>query len=188
MDRQGHASSNYSDSSFHFLQGIKDDTHYTVLVSSFSFPLQFPSLLITIMSARKRSLRSNGAVKTTEKEDYPKTDYSRWRLLDVRGRQTWHYLNTDAEMKKWPQNIADRYHLGLETVRILFSSSNGLTADILRISPICHHPKDHLTAPKMATLSICINSLSLETGAVDMMGQCSCCRAWSSHCISPTCL
>jgi lanosterol synthase len=45
-----------------------------------------------------------------------KTDYSRWRLLDERGRQTWQYLRTDEEVKKWPQSVADKYHLGLPTV------------------------------------------------------------------------
>jgi lanosterol synthase len=45
-----------------------------------------------------------------------KTDYSRWRLLDENGRQTWHYLKSDEEVKKWPQSDADKYHLGLETV------------------------------------------------------------------------
>ncbi|KAK4948501.1 hypothetical protein LTR28_007429, partial [Elasticomyces elasticus] len=49
-----------------------------------------------------------------EAED-EKTDYSRWRLLDERGRQTWHYLRTDEEVRKWPQSIADKYHLGLPT-------------------------------------------------------------------------
>ncbi|KAF2095931.1 oxidosqualene:lanosterol cyclase-like protein [Rhizodiscina lignyota] len=44
-----------------------------------------------------------------------KTDYSRWRLRDDRGRQTWHYLDSDEECKEWPQSIADRYMLGLET-------------------------------------------------------------------------
>ncbi|KAN0078765.1 Terpenoid cyclases/protein prenyltransferase alpha-alpha toroid [Elaphomyces granulatus] len=44
-----------------------------------------------------------------------KTDYSRWRLLDARGRQTWHYLESDEENERWPQSIADRYHMGLPT-------------------------------------------------------------------------
>lgn len=48
-----------------------------------------------------------------------KTDYSRWRLLDEAGRQTWVYLATDDEVKKWPQSIADKFHLGLPTVRTL---------------------------------------------------------------------
>lgn len=50
----------------------------------------------------------------------PKTDYSRWRLLDDDGRQTWHYLESDEENAKWPQTVADKYFLGLPTV--LFSN------------------------------------------------------------------
>lgn len=45
-----------------------------------------------------------------------RTDYSRWRLLDERGRQTWHYLETDKEVEGWPQSTADKYFLGLSTV------------------------------------------------------------------------
>jgi lanosterol synthase len=45
-----------------------------------------------------------------------RTDYSRWRLLDEKGRQTWHYLEDDEEVKNWPQSIADKYFLGLPTV------------------------------------------------------------------------
>lgn len=43
------------------------------------------------------------------------TDRSRWRLLDEQGRHTWHYLETDEQIKAWPQSIADKYHQGLET-------------------------------------------------------------------------
>ncbi|KAI9828342.1 MAG: Lanosterol synthase (Oxidosqualene--lanosterol cyclase) [Thelocarpon impressellum] len=43
-----------------------------------------------------------------------KTDYTRWRLLDERGRQTWHYL-TPEEAEEWPQTVADKYHLGMAT-------------------------------------------------------------------------
>jgi hypothetical protein len=46
-----------------------------------------------------------------------KTDYSRWRLLDERGRQTWEYLESSEAAQKWPQSTADKYHLGLATVR-----------------------------------------------------------------------
>ncbi|MCJ1434287.1 Lanosterol synthase (Oxidosqualene--lanosterol cyclase) [Xylographa pallens] len=42
-----------------------------------------------------------------------KTDLNRWRLLDEEGRQTWHYLESEDEIKEWPQSIADRHHLGL---------------------------------------------------------------------------
>ncbi|PSN75369.1 lanosterol synthase [Corynespora cassiicola Philippines] len=44
-----------------------------------------------------------------------KTDYSRWRLHDDRGCQIWHYLETDEEVKAWPQTTADKYFLGLDT-------------------------------------------------------------------------
>jgi hypothetical protein len=43
----------------------------------------------------------------------PFTDYSRWRLLvDDGGRQTWHYLRSDEECEKWPQNEVDKYWTG----------------------------------------------------------------------------
>lgn len=44
------------------------------------------------------------------------TDIERWRLLDERGQQTWHYLETDEQVNDWPQSAADRYHLGLPLV------------------------------------------------------------------------
>lgn len=44
------------------------------------------------------------------------TDPERWRLLDEQGRQTWHYLRTDDEIKKWPQTLYDKHHLSLPTV------------------------------------------------------------------------
>ena len=46
----------------------------------------------------------------------PATDIERWRLLDERGRQTWHYLQSDEQVKQWPQTTADRHHLGLPLV------------------------------------------------------------------------
>ncbi|KAI6920009.1 oxidosqualene-lanosterol cyclase [Hortaea werneckii] len=57
----------------------------------------------------------NGSSGQTKQIEDPKTDYSRWRLQDDQGRQTWHYLQTDEELKKWPQTTADKYHLGLDT-------------------------------------------------------------------------
>ena len=48
------------------------------------------------------------------------TDPERWRLLDEQGRQTWHYLRTDAETEKWPQTTYDRHHLGLPIVSTFF--------------------------------------------------------------------
>ncbi|EUC41680.1 hypothetical protein COCMIDRAFT_8644 [Bipolaris oryzae ATCC 44560] len=58
----------------------------------------------------------NDAVGVTKNKDgHEKTDYTRWRLKAVRGCQTWHYLQTDEEMKAWPQSTADKYFLGLDT-------------------------------------------------------------------------
>jgi hypothetical protein len=54
-------------------------------------------------------------VPASGKEQF--TDYSRWRLLvNDGGRHTWHYLKTDAECTKWPQNSVDKYWLGLPVV------------------------------------------------------------------------
>ena len=47
------------------------------------------------------------------------TDINRWRLRDNRGEQTWHYLETEEQVKAWPQTAADRYFLGLPSVRFL---------------------------------------------------------------------
>ncbi|EON63012.1 lanosterol synthase [Coniosporium apollinis CBS 100218] len=58
--------------------------------------------------------KANGSVTVSEIHE-EKTDYARWRLLDERGRQTWHYLQTDEEVEQWPQSTADKYHLGLPT-------------------------------------------------------------------------
>lgn len=62
--------------------------------------------------------RSPGKSQTTFAKSSvdEKTDYSRWRLLDDRGRQTWHYLVEDEQAKKWPQSVADKYHLGMSIV------------------------------------------------------------------------
>jgi lanosterol synthase len=57
---------------------------------------------------------SKGGAKEKQKDQ--KTDYSRWRLKDDRGVQTWHYLETEEEVKEWPQSTADKWYLGLDTV------------------------------------------------------------------------
>lgn len=49
-----------------------------------------------------------------------RTDFTRWRMLDEDGRQTWHYLEDDKEAEAWPQTFADKYFLGLPTVSTLF--------------------------------------------------------------------
>ena len=73
-------------------------------------------------------LRRKSGEKGIEKDSYDEdlsastvlvdkaTDLERWRLLDERGCQTWHYLQSDEEVEAWPQSIADRHHLGLDLV------------------------------------------------------------------------
>lgn len=68
-------------------------------------------------------------ISVTYNEKYPNgsadltainaTDLTRWRLLDERGRQTWHYLTTDEEVQAWPQSLCDKHHLDLPLVSIL---------------------------------------------------------------------
>lgn len=80
----------------------------------------------------------NGFVKeaSTQPED-ERTDYSKWRLLDERGRQTWHYLESEEEIEEWPQSVADKHHLGLPTVLLLRDLKKTLLI-ALRIYPLCH--------------------------------------------------
>jgi len=57
-------------------------------------------------------------LQIAESGDKPFTDYSRWRLLvNDGGRHTWHYLRSDEECMKRPQNYIDRFWLGLPVVR-----------------------------------------------------------------------
>ncbi|KAF2769775.1 ERG7, lanosterol synthase [Teratosphaeria nubilosa] len=70
------------------------------------------------MSARRRgeALKSaDGHIAATDQQQpVSATDLRRWRLRDDRGRQTWHYLADDEELKKWPITTADKYFVGLE--------------------------------------------------------------------------
>ncbi|KXT17595.1 hypothetical protein AC579_6191 [Pseudocercospora musae] len=66
------------------------------------------------MAVKSRERAISGSEQANGNSTIPKTDLRRWRLKDDRGRQTWHYLNTDEEVRKWPQTTADKYHLGLD--------------------------------------------------------------------------
>ncbi|KAI9845829.1 MAG: Lanosterol synthase (Oxidosqualene--lanosterol cyclase) [Sclerophora amabilis] len=85
-------------------------------------------------SANGKEPNGGAAPARSAASSQQKTDYSRWRLLDERGRQTWHYLESDEQVKEWPQTVADRYHLGLptnlpklpEARTVLDSARNGL--------------------------------------------------------------
>jgi lanosterol synthase len=74
----------------------------------------------TVASEKKPNGRVATGVSTAEEFENAKTDMGRWRMLDERGRQTWHYLEDDEEAKKWPQSTADKWYLGLQTVRSQF--------------------------------------------------------------------
>ena len=59
---------------------------------------------------------NGGATKSRGQEWEAGTDYTRWRMKDDRGTQTWHYLESDEEVEKWPQSTADKWYLGMDTV------------------------------------------------------------------------
>jgi hypothetical protein len=67
--------------------------------------------------ANTRSRKTFVQNSRVEKGFQKKTDYGRWRLLDEAGRQTWHYI-AEERVKEWPQSTADKYHLGIQTVRL----------------------------------------------------------------------
>lgn len=75
----------------------------------------------TEMSVRRRGEAkqangsANGSIKHEDVVDL-KTDHTRWRMKNVDGRQTWHYLESDEELKAWPMTSADKYYLGMDTV------------------------------------------------------------------------
>jgi lanosterol synthase len=85
----------------------------------------------TARIGEKRLLDEKSEEERVEAAKKPKlserTDYSRWRLQNDEGRQTWHYLEDDELVKDWPQTFADKYFLGLPVVRTF-------TFDILKLN------------------------------------------------------
>lgn len=53
---------------------------------------------------------------STDANGDKQTDFTRWRLVNEEGRQTWRYLESDEENSAWVQSVAEKYHLGLPTV------------------------------------------------------------------------
>jgi hypothetical protein len=77
-------------------------------------------LIIAMPKAKsEKAAGANGKIQSGRIGKDKKTDYTRWRLKDVAGRQTWHYLTTDEEVKEWPQTLADKWHLGMPLVCLL---------------------------------------------------------------------
>jgi lanosterol synthase len=71
----------------------------------------------TKRDATKKQANCQVPIQST-KTGHEKTDHARWRLKDVRGCQTWHYLETDEEIQAWPQSKADKYFLNQGTVSL----------------------------------------------------------------------
>lgn len=123
---------------------------------------------------------SNGHL-TTDKNGDEKTDYSRWRLTDVDSRHTWVYLEDDEENRKWPQSIAEKYHLGLPTVYFtlsLFSSPHGFlqTNIFLRAFLIFNAPRLQFRPLKMDSHFFPSFNCLRATGLVSMVALCSFCQ------------
>ncbi len=77
--------------------------------------------MVTLISQAPNGVTKKPPPRNTtlaHREDQ-RTDLERWRLLDERGRQTWHYMSSDKQATEWPQTLADRHHLGLPLVRTL---------------------------------------------------------------------
>jgi len=54
------------------------------------------------------------------------TDPARWRLRVKEGRNTWHYLTTDAELAAWPQTLVEKHHLETVEVRAVAVSQDAV--------------------------------------------------------------
>ena len=123
------------------------------------------------------------------KEEF--TEYSRWRLLvNDGGRHTWHYLKTDEECERWPQNLVDKYWLGLPVVseRVIFIFH--IIKNIFRIYLYSHQLKTRCRLLGMDILSINTSSPTMDIGQVNTEDQCSysqvlwlvhMSRAWASN-------
>ena len=124
-----------------------------------------------------------------------KTDYSRWRLEDERGRHIWKYLESDEECKKWPQTVADKYHLGMETVSTTPPETPSLPPQCrpdcglewpliicicCRASLISRLPKHLSIAPRMPSPSSPASNTNLAIGPANTAVPCSCSRVSSS--------
>lgn len=134
--------------------------------------------------AKSNTKAANGTVAVTVDEVDPSTDPGRWRLLDDRGRQTWHYLETDEEVEKWPQSLADRHFLGLPLVGLHLHTASMSVANERPASrtyqtylPPAHHWLLQ-TTPCLSYLSF---SYRQAIGAASMAGPCSSSQVWLSH-------
>ena len=129
----------------------------------------------TTDSGKQRKGITNGTAAAD-----PATDLRRWRVLDERGRQTWHYLTTDKELEAWPQTVADKHFLGLPLVRSIACFSLHTNADVAlsRTYRTSHRPRHLELPPTMPSRSSPTCSCHRETGAASMEDLCFFCRVW----------
>lgn len=117
------------------------------------------------------------AIESTETQEKrpqlsTRTDYTRWRMLDEKGRQTWHYLEDDEDAKEWPQTTADKWYLGLPVVR----DSPWAVTPILtghRAFPIYLLSRRLSTRSRMASNSSLNSNFLQETGVANTADPCS---------------
>jgi hypothetical protein len=62
------------------------------------------------------SEKARSEVEAAYAIDNAKTDPTKWRMLNIDGKQTWEYLEDASKAAKWPQTMADKWYLGLPTV------------------------------------------------------------------------
>lgn len=75
-------------------------------------------------NTKKRLSHANGVNGQDDEHDSKRqkvaepVDRTRWRMKSDDGRHTWHYLDDDQAVEKWPQSYADKWYLGLPLVRL----------------------------------------------------------------------
>ena len=127
----------------------------------------------------------NGVVKLSSTGEDEATDLRRWRLLDERGRQTWHYLEREEHLARWPQSTADKYFLDLPLVRqsssalLKILSCNSLTKANNRIYPLFYRPRLLFPPPETRSPSSLTSNSHLGTGPANMAVLCSSSQVWS---------
>ena len=135
----------------------------------------------------QHSLQENGFAAHVSGSTDEATDLRRWRLLDERGRQTWHYLEKDEDVARWPQSNADKYFLDLPLVREISKSFSierhmftALTKSNCRSFFDFRLPRHPLRPLEAAFPSFLTYNSRQAIGLVSMADPCSFCRAWSS--------
>ena len=121
---------------------------------------------------------TNGTIKPLEDYDAElKTDHSRWRMKNVDGRQTWHYLESDEQVKVWPMTAADKYYLGQDTVRQpqILPASRLYSDSLTRAHKHFQRPQLLFKQLRMDWHFTPVYSSSPAIGAANMVALCSCC-------------